>query len=235
MKKILSILLVVTFLLFSCTSLTHIDKQKIDSILPKDASEWSLEECNKILLFYTASNSSNLIFKSTPVNRIVFIKALLLNKTSVKALTRKEVIEKRLDDIEYYPILETYLKEFTSLTYDNSRKEIIEADSNFSKGYSFKIYFENISNPYKPIFLEDGYSYFFLENMNGEFSRVTEVSGLFVEDYFQLDGYLDAIITFSPFSTIGKRLFDDKNLNESYKLVFNGFRDDSIGVEWLLK
>ncbi len=76
---------------------------------------------------------------------------------------------------------------------------------------AFKIYFENISDPYQPIFLEDGYSYFFLENAKGEFSRVTEVTGLFVEDYFQLDGYLDAIITFSPFSAGGKRLFETKD------------------------
>jgi hypothetical protein len=234
-KKLILILLACTFLFINCTSTTYLNNKKIVEILPKAAVIWSLDDCNKILDFYTADNSTNQIFQSSPINKKVYIKALLLNKASVKALARKEVIEKRLDDKEFYSVLETYLKEFTSLTYNDSSKKIIEADSSFAKGYSFNIHFENISNPYEPIFLEDGYSYFFLENMTGEFSRVTEVSGLFVEDYFQLDDYLDAIITFSPFSTIGKRLFDEKDLNESYKLVFNGLRNDSISVQWILK
>jgi hypothetical protein len=71
--------------------------------------------------------------------------------------------------------------------------------------------------------------------MNGEFSRVTEVAGLFVEDYLQLDGYLDVVITFSPFSSIGKRLFNSNTLNESYKLVFNGLQEDPIIVQWQLR
>ena len=71
--------------------------------------------------------------------------------------------------------------------------------------------------------------------MKGEFSRVTKVTGLFVEDYFQLDGYLDAIITFSPFSTTGKLLFAEKDLNESYMLIFNGLQSDPIGIKWILE
>jgi hypothetical protein len=160
---------------------------------------------------------------------------MLLNKATIKAMSRKEVIEKRLKPEEYYKILNSYLTDFTSLKYDKNRKEIIEASPDFNKGYCFKVYFENISDPYRPIFLEDGYSYFFLENQIGEFSRVTEVTGLFVEDYFQLDGYLDAIITFSPFSNTGKQMFNSKDLNQSYRLVFNGLQNDSIVIQWMLK
>ena len=233
MKKLL--LAILSFTLISCSSTTYVNKKSISNIFSKEAKNWELSECNKILNFYTADNLSNRIFQYAPINQKVFVKALLLNETTVKAMSRKEVIEKRLKPEEYYDILANYLSQFTSLKYDKTRNEIIEADPNFTKGYCFKIYFENISDPYKPVFLEDGYSYFFLENQSGEFSRVTEVSGLFVEDYFQLDGYLDAIITFSPFSAAGKRLFETKDLNESYRLVFNGLQDDSIVIQWMVK
>jgi len=83
--------------------------------------------------------------------------------------------------------------------------------------------------------LEDGYSYFFLENLKGEFSRVTEVTGLFVEDYFQLDGYLEAVITYSLFSSSGKRIFNSNTLNESYKLIFNGLQKEPIIIRWNVK
>jgi hypothetical protein len=235
MKKFLLSILIISFTLISCSSINYVNKKIVADIFPKDAVGWSLEECNKILNFYTADNQTNQIFQKAPLNQKVFVKALLLNKTSIKAMSRKEVIEKRLKPEEYYDILANYLTQFTSLKYDKKRNEIIEADPNFTKGYYFKIYFENVSDPYQPIFLEDGYSYFFLENAKGEFSRVTEVTGLFVEDYFQLDGYLDAIITFSPFSSNGKRMFETKDLNESYRLVFNGLQDDSIVIQWMVK
>lgn len=228
-------LLALIFLLTSCITPTYVNQKEIIKILPKDAVTWNLEECNEILDFYTTDNLPKNLFQKAPINQKVYIKILLLNKSTVKAMSRKEMIEKRLDEEDYYTILKNYLKVFTSLKFDESRNEIIEADSNFTNGYAFKIYFENISDPYEPIFLEDGYSYFFLENMKGDFSRVTNVTGLFVEDYFQLDGYLTAILKFSPFAENGKQLFDSKDLNESYKLVFNGLQIDPIVIQWNIK
>lgn len=235
MKKPHYILFLIAFLLSACSTTTYVSKKKLLKILPQNVQSLSLEDCNKILDFYTSGNITNQIFNNGPINQKVMIKALLLNEISIKAMSRKEVIEKRLDKTEYYNILNLYLKDFTSLTYNGKTNQIEEADPKFTKGYSFKIHFENISDPYEPIFLEDGYSYFFLENMKGEFSRVTNVSGLFVEDYFQLDGYLDAVITFSPFSNDGTRIFEQKDLNESYKLVFNGLQNEPIIVKWILK
>ncbi|MCB0753541.1 MAG: hypothetical protein KDC52_18865 [Ignavibacteriae bacterium] len=228
-------LLALIFLLTSCITPTYVNQKEIIKILPKDAVSWNLEECNEILDFYTTDNLPKNLFQKAPINQKVYIKILLLNKSTVKAMSRKEMIEKRLDEEDYYTILKNYLKVFTSLKFDESRNEIIEADSNFTNGYAFKIYFENISDPYEPIFLEDGYSYFFLENMKGDFSRVTNVTGLFVEDYFQLDGYLTAILNFSPFAENGKRIFEAKDLNESYKLVFNGLQLDPIVIQWNIK
>jgi len=235
MNKYVNFFLVLALFLSSCTTTKYVEKKNLVKIIPKDAASWDIDDCNKVLNFYTIENITNRIFQPAPINQKILIKALLLNEFTVKAMSRKEVIEKRLKTEDYYSILENYLSEFTSLKYDKARNEIIEAEPDFSKGYCFKIYFENISDPYQPIFLEDGYSYFFLENKNGEFSRVTDVTGLFVEDYFQLDGYLDAIITFSPFSNSGKRLFETKDLNESYRIVFNGLQNDSIVIQWMLK
>ncbi len=233
--KSLIVILVVTLLFGSCSTTTFVNKKEIIKILAKDAASWTLDECNQILDFYTAENLANNPFQASPINQKVFIKALCLNKTVIKATARKEVLEKRLAPNDYYVLLKKYFTDLTNLTFDETRNEIIETDSGLRNGYSFKIYFENISDPFEPIFLEDGYSYFFLENMKGDFSRVTGVTGLFVEDYFQLDGYLTAVVKFSPFSTNEKRLFDAVDLNESYKLVFNGLQREPIVIQWNLK
>jgi len=229
--KELSNFLLLIFIFFSCSFQTNYYKKTVN-VFPKDATKWNLAECNEILDFYTTDNFSDPTIKTV---QKVYIKVLMLNKTSIKALARKEVIERRLQENDFYNILETYLREFTSLTYNNKRNEIIEVDPNYSNGYSFKIFFENISNPYERIFLQNGYSYFFLENMNGDFSRVINVTGRFVEDYFQLDDYLYTNIRFSPFATNNKRLFDSKDLNESYKLVFNGLQMEPIVIKWNVK
>lgn len=235
MIKQILLFTLIFIILSSCSAVKYVDTKKLETFYKNDPLTWNLKECNSILDFYTSDNLNNLLFNKGPINQDVIIKALLLNSTSVKALSRKEMIEKRLDKNDYYQILNSYLTEFTSLKYDASQNKIVEADSNFNKGYSFKMYFENITDPFRPILLEDGYSYFFLENLSGEFSRVTAVTGLFVEAYFQLDGYLDVIITFSPFSNSGKFLFESKDLNESYRLVFNGLKDEPIIIYWNLK
>jgi len=234
MKKLLLIFFSISIFLSNCASIKHAYKQVITTILEKDANFWSIEECNKVLKFYSADNKTNHIFSSVPSKRKVLIKTMPLNKNTISALSRKEVIEKRLEDEKFFEILDSYLNEYTSFRYDQNENKIVEADTNYSKGYSFNVYFENVSDPYEPIFLEDGYSYFFLENLSGDYSRVTEVSGMFVEEYLQLDGYLSAVLTFSPFSSTGKRIFFNKNLDESYRLVFNGLQDDPIAIHWNL-
>jgi hypothetical protein len=232
MKYLLIIILPFLILFTNCTPTTYISKTKIINIIPKDAAKWTLEECNLILEFYTGRSTGSDMLNIAPLNQKVFIRVLPLNEITIKAMARKEVIEKRLNEDDYFEILQFYLTSFTSLSYNNISKQVVEADSNYTKGYSFKVYLENISNPFEPIFLEDGYSYFFLENMEGSFSRVVEVTGLYAEDYIQLDGYLNVIITFSPFAANGKRLFENKDLNETYQLVFNGLQKDPVVLKW---
>ena len=233
MKAILKFTILLNILLSACSTTKVVNNKQIN-LLSKDASTWTIDQCYSIIDFYSVDNTGGDIYQAKLLNQKVYVKALLLNINSIKALSRKEVIEKRLENNDYYNILNNYLNEFLNLKYDKSVGKIIDIDESFTKGYTFKVYFENISDPYEPIFLPDGYSYFFLENLNGEFSRVTEVSGLYVEDYFQLDGYLNATITFSPFSAGGKRLFNNKVLNESYRLIFNGLQKSPIALRWTL-
>jgi hypothetical protein len=231
-----NLILIICFLTVnSCTVTKVVNSSFVENILLKNPTFWSLDDANTLIKFYTIDNVGNQLFDSSPMNQKVLIRATLLNEYSLSAMARKEIIEKRLDDSLFHTIINNYLKSYTNMVYDKLTNKYFEVDSNFSNGYSFKLFMENISNPFEPIFLEDGYSYFFLENMNGEFSRVTEVTGLFVEDYLQLDGYLDVVITFSPFSSIGKRLFNSNTLNESYKLIFNGLQEDPIIVQWQLR
>lgn len=232
--KVLHLSLV--FFLFavnSCTNPKIVNTSQLN-FLNKDAYQWSLEECQKIIDFYTVDNTGGELFKSGLTDQKVYIRSMPLNTATIKAISRKEVIEKRLKADDYYSILNNYLKIYMDYKYDSEAKRIAAIDETFSKGYVFKIFFENISDPYEPIFLDEGYSYFFLENPQGEFSRVTEVTGLYVEDYFQLDGYLNTIITFSPFSSSGKKMFSSSDLNQSYKLVFNGLQKTPIIIEWQL-
>jgi hypothetical protein len=231
MKYCPAIVLIIIIFFIGCVSTKIVNIKQIKH-LNNDASQWNLNQCNQVINYFTVDNTGGDLFKAGLVGQKVFIRALLLNQLSIEAIARKEVIEKRLDTKDYYNILDQYLNIYLNQRYDKSSDKIIDLDTNFSKGYSFRVYFENISDPFEPILLEEGYSYFFLENLEGEFSRVTEVSGLFVEDYFQLDGYLNAIITFSHFSVNGKRLFESKNLNESYRLVFNGLQQDPVILQW---
>lgn len=231
MRKHLIILFPIIFLI-GCTPAKFVTKKIILPITLKSQNLWTLEDCNKIIDYYTVSNFESNLFNNSPMRQDVFIRAMPFNKNTVVALAKKEIIEKRLPEADFFPILTNYLEAYTNFTYDSTLNKIVEQDSNYSRGYSFKIFLENTTDPFEPIFLEDGYSYFFLENMNESFSRVIEVTGLYAEDYIQLDGYLNVIITFSPFSADGRRLFNNKDLNESYRLVFNGLQKEPISIQW---
>jgi len=233
MRKHLIILFPIIFLI-GCTPAKFVTKKIILPIYLKSPNLWTLEDCNKIIDYYTVSNFESNLFNNSPMRQDVFIRAMPFNKNTVTALAKKEIIEKRLPETDFVPILKNYLEAYTNFTYNSALNKIVEQDSNYSRGYSFNIFLENTTDPFEPIFLEDGYSYFFLENMNESFSRVIEVTGLYAEDYIQLDGYLNVIITFSPFSADGRRLFNNKDLNESYQLVFNGLQKEPISIQWNL-
>ena len=105
-------------------------------------------------------------------------------------------------------------------------------DEGSLKGRSFQITFQNVSNPYRTIDLEDGYSYFFLENDKGEFTRVTEISGDFADNHLVLADYLKVYVTFSRLTDEGKQLFPDESMRTGYKLIFNGLQKEPIILEY---
>ncbi len=229
--KLQNLALVFFIFLFStnCSITKYVFTSSIKDYLQKPFVTWTIDDCNKIIKYYSVSTK-----KSIPVlskRPDISITALPLNKNVIQALAKKEAIEQRLNNTEYIARLKELLEQYTSFTLDTVFLQIMESDSNFTKGYSFKLYLENQTDPFKPIFLEDGYSYFFLENMNGKFSRIIEVTGLYAEDFIQLDNYLNVVVTFSPFATDGTRLFKNKDLSEAYKLVFNGLQEKPIVIE----
>jgi len=232
-SNLIILLLFVTFLA-SCSSVSNVEKLTIVPILEKNITTWNLDECNTIIEHYSSTNKIPEIFKTLRTNDVA-IKVLSLNKNVITAIVRKEIIEKRFDNNVFKYNLKEYLEEYSSYTLDTNIMKIEIADSNYSSGISFKLFLENVTDPFEPIFLEDGYSYFFLENQNGKFSRVNEVTGLYVEDYIQLDGYLNVVVTFSPFASDGSRLFSSNDLDENYKLIFNGLQKEPIVIEWKTK
>ena len=234
MKKIIQLILFFLIILFlsGCSSTKYVSSSDLTPNLSKSFNTLSIDDCNKIINFYSLSNNRKNILSVMDKKPQVVINALPLNKNVILALSRKEAIEKRLNKQEYLERLKDLLESYTSFTIDTVSMKIVPSDSIFTAGYSFKLYLENQTEPYHPIFLEDGYSYFFLENMKGKFSRIIEVTGLYAEDYIQLDGYLNVVITFSPFATDGTKLFKNKDLDQDYKLVFNGLQDESITLTW---
>ncbi len=233
-NKIMKFALFTLIILFSssCSSIKQVLKPGIKSYLLNDFSSWSKDDCISIIQYYALTNNETSILTIAEKKPQIVINALPLNKNVILALVKKEAIEKRYNNDEYKNRLKDYLESYTSFTLDTVNMKIIESDSNFYSGYSFKLYLENKTDPFSPIFLEDGYSYFFLENMQGKFSRIIEVTGLYAEDDIQLDGYLNVVVTFSPFATDGTRLFNNKDLIESYRLVFNGLQRKPIVLEW---
>ena len=234
MKKIVKIILLflLILLLSGCSIQKYILSSKLNPNLLSSFYTLSIDDCNKIINFYLLSNNKKNMLSVLDKKPQVVINALPLNKNVILALSRKEAIEKRLNKQEYLERLKDLLESYTSFTIDTVSVKIVPSDSIFTAGYSFKLYLENQTEPYHPIFLEDGYSYFFLENMKGKFSRIIEVTGLYAEDYIQLDGYLNVVITFSPFATDGTKLFKNKDLDQDYKLIFNGLLDKPITLTW---
>lgn len=220
-----------------CTSVKKVTKGEIEKIINRPSSQWTVEDCNTIIDFSSCSNtggywSNDMAMKFS--GNDVFIRAVRLSIPSIEAMAAKEAILKRLSKEEYTANLKYLLEEYTNHTYniekDSIERKIIHEDS--LKGMSFKVYFQNATDPYRPIDVEEGYEYFFLENYKGEFSRIREISGDYAENHFFLADYLNVTITFSRFTDDGIEIFDDDTFLEGYKLVFNALQDDPIVIEW---
>lgn len=227
-----------TYFLISCTSSKIVTTEKFNEILSKPESEWTYKDCENIISKYMSYNKNGYEEKYTNVNyggTTVFIKAVPLNENVIRAKIRKESIIRRYSDEDYKLRLKNELEFYTNKTLNiNDGRILLKSGIDrfqFDK-LSFEIIFENISQPREPIEIEFASEAFFLENSEGEFSRVIEMSGYYVEDYFVVIDKLKAVITFSIYNDNGKPIFYGDNITKGYKLVFNGFQAEPIIVSW---
>lgn len=233
------ILIVLAISIVSCSPVKKVSKAGIEEILANSSAVWTVEECNAIINYSSCSNIED--YWSNDLARTlstydVFINAVRLDKTSIQALVRKEAILKRISHKDYLDRLTFYLEDYTNYLYDTTTGRVVSKNisEDSLKGLSFKIRFNNATDPYRPIDIEEGYEYFFLENTNGEFSRIVEISGDYADHHFFLSDYLSVIVTFSRFTDDGKTLFVNDSYEEGYKLVFNALDNDPIIIDWKL-
>jgi len=230
-KKEVFFVITLFLMLLGCSQTKQLSKNELNNILNKSTSSWTIEECNKIINLATISNAAG--FNSGTHFDDVFIRAQRLDYISIPALARKESILKRLSREDYLTRLLFYLEDYTNHTFDSSKREIVMKDivDDSLKGISFEITFQNVSNPYRAIDVEEGYDYFFLEDNEGEYCRVSEISGDYADDHFILSDYMNVVVTFSSKTDNGKLLFPNDTFTKKYKLIFNGLQKNPIILE----
>ena len=225
-------------LFLSCTSLKVITPEKFTKIVSKPVELWSYEDCDNIILKYTSFNKKgyeNKFVNVTNNGERVYIMATPLNEYVILAKIKKESIIRRYSENDYKKRLKEELEFYTNKTLNLSDGSIIlkgGLEKFYQDKISFDITFENISEPREPIEIEYASEGFFLENSTGDFARVVDVSGYYVDDYFVLIDKLKMVVTFSIYDDNGKSLFNDTNSGKGHKLVFNGIQPEPILVEW---
>ncbi len=145
-----------------------------------------------------------------------------------------EAILQRLTNKDFYSRFKSNLEEFTRFTLNEHNKITynISLPKDSSNGISFKLYFKNLSEPYRPIDLENGYGYFFLENNERNFSRVISIRGSYADYNFVLFDYLRVTVTFSEFNDRGNKLFEGEKDLKDFRLIFNAIDDKPIILRW---
>ncbi len=231
-KKIIFIKIICLVILFGCSQPRPITKDQLKEIFNRPFSTWTIDECDIIIKVSTISNAVGIT--ANQIYDDVYITATILDHISIPAIISKEAILQRLSEDDLVSRLTLYLEEFTNYTFDPTTAVITEKNTEevSQKGLSFQIIFRNVSRPYRTIEVEDGYSYFFLENDSGDFGRVIDISGDHADNHFVLGDYLRVTVTFSRTTDSGKLLFPDDNRRPAYKLIFNGLQKESIVLDY---
>ncbi len=213
-------------------------KKTVDAPLQQSPDSWSLDDCDNIMHYYTGLNKRGLKLLYNPGSRSaekILIKAMPLNKHTISARMRKQAINRRLSTEEFHRRLQVELADYTNWTMDSTLTKIIHKSSigdTLLNEITFKLRFQNISEPHSSIEVFRAEEAFFLENLNGEFTRVIALGGLDADDYFVLVSDLTQEFTFSLLTDAGKKLtYDEKTYNQ-FKLIFNGLQSNPIVVEW---
>ena len=241
-QKVLFALFIIASIIISfagCSSTKQIPIQDLLKITVKSFNDWSIDDCNNIINAQTVSNTDKYLSGSLAYELSgydVFVSAMPLNDMTIKAMAKKEALLKRLPEFDFKLLLQDYFHNYTNFDYDFETNKLIKKDilEDSLKGLTFQIVFRNNTDPYRPIILENGYEYFFLENQAGEYARVVEISGKFAETDFYLTDYLIVNVTFNSKSELNNLLFKDILSVKEFKLVFNGIDEDPVILEWKL-
>ncbi len=224
--------------LLSCQPRSILNKTELTQITePKSVLNWSLENCNTVISYYTRANffvTANNQKKPSNSEDNVFVTAVPLLPNVIKAKARKEAMLKRLSADQFFDLLENYFYLYTDYKYERKGDSLIYTNPNPDSaiGLTFHLQFENVTDPYRPIELKDAYEYVFLENTKDEFARVVEIDGRFAETDLYLADFLNVIITFDSKSDDRKMIFDKGLPTEGFRLLFNALQDKPIILEW---
>lgn len=238
MKKTVILLISLVFIT-SCTDVAKFPRKDFIALSQSDPVSWTIDDCDKIIGLFSFSNFDffwndvmGLKLGSTDIK----ITAVLLNKLSLAAISRKEALLQRLPEKDFYSNLKFNLEDYTRFTLDKNNKIVENASlpKDSSKGISFNLYFKNLTEPYRSVELENGYNYFFLENPEGKYSRVIGIRGTYVDYNFILSDYLRVTITYSEFDDEGEKLFEDSDNINDVTLIFNAIAKEPVILKWKL-
>ena len=171
-RKFILIKILLVVLLSGCTRTKPITKDQLAEVLDRPFITWTLDECDEIIKVSTITNGTGMYANQVYDN--VYIKATILDRISITAITRREAILQRLTLEDFVKRLTYYHEEFTNYSVESSTAAIIKknVEEDSLKGLSFQITFQNVSSPYSMIDVEDGYSYFFLESANLPYQNI---------------------------------------------------------------
>lgn len=237
MKRTTYIFLLLIYLIIAtCTAKRSIRKKDVTHVLSKPVETWSFEECKEIIDRYSVANLKvDFEYRSdhSAIGRDIFIKATPFTREVIKAIVRKESIQRRFSVQEFRKRLKTELEDFTNYSLDEKSGKVInklQDAENLLNEYTFNIYFLNMSDPYRTIQVYMAQEGFFLERDDGKFTRVMDMAG--TDAMFTLDIDLYTMVTFSAFTDDGERIEFDENNMHQFKLIFTSFYKRPIKLEW---
>lgn len=242
MKRAISFFLIsLSLLLVGCTKNLAIIKddsrplKQVENISEMNYNA-TISECQKIIDESTAANYT--MFGTEIISKEdVHIKAIPLTLSIIQVLVKKKALERRWDNKTYLNNLNDELIQYTNFRYDFIEEKIVEKspdDTTRINTLSFKVSFENNTNPFRTLEVDGGFECFFLENAKGLFGRVESVMDDFTFDYFLIDGFMSTIITFHTINDFNEALYSNDLSKKEIHLVFNGIQTKPIRLNWIL-
>ena len=231
-------LLLIYLIILSCTASQRISNKELTELISIPAEAWSFENCEAIINRYSVANLKfdfEYRNENSAIGKNIFIKATPFTKEVIRAIVKKECIQRRFSIKEFRKRLKTELEYFTNYSLDEQVGKVItklpDAENRVDE-YTFEIYFLNISDPYRTIQVYMAEEGFFLEREDGKFTRVIAMSGTEQDVFFALYNDLHKMVTFSAFTDDSERLeFNESNMHQ-FKLIFASLQKEPIELGW---